>query len=49
MNIEVNLKNLSEQGTISGFYQFLTFKNEKVGIVGHFHEKVGKSRSRSKK
>ena len=27
----------------------MTFQNEKVGIVGHFQEKVGKSRSKSKK
>ena len=27
----------------------MTFLSEKVGIVGHFQEKVGKSRSKSKK
>ena len=27
----------------------MTVKSEKVGIVGHFQEKVGKSRSNSKK
>ena len=52
MNMEANLKNASERGKISGFLHvndILIKMSEKVGIVGHFHEKVGKSRSRSKK
>ena len=31
------------------FYAKMTFKSEIIGIVGHFQERVGKSRSKLKK